>query len=305
MVENDLGVGLVYPVDERFQRLDLWLADQAGRIPLADQLSLLRQVAEAVSYAHQNRVVHRGLTPHAALVRALTDGGVRVLVGDWQSAGTVTGPALTGISSGGVTGLLGAEENQTNSPERAGVAARPVALDVDRRMAEAFQAPEGVWNPNADRIRIDVFALGALAYYVLSGRVPAADRTTLRERLNREAAAWTWRWTCRRSTPALRTLVLDATRPAVTERLPDVRAFLDQLDEAEAAVAARRGRDRPAGGRAGSGDRRPVPAAPPSGHRIHGVGPAGQRPHDRRVRSRSSERVLKVAIDTAAGRAAG
>jgi serine/threonine protein kinase len=126
MVENDLGVGLVYPVDERFQRLDLWLADQAGRIPLADQLSLLRQVAEAVSYAHQNRVVHRGLTPHAALVRVLTDGGVRVLVGDWQSAGTVTGPALTGISSGGVTGLLGAEENQTNSPERAGVAARPL-----------------------------------------------------------------------------------------------------------------------------------------------------------------------------------
>jgi len=59
MVENDLGVGLVYPVDERFQRLDLWLADQAGRVPLADQLSLLRQVAEAVSYAHQNRVVHR------------------------------------------------------------------------------------------------------------------------------------------------------------------------------------------------------------------------------------------------------
>ena len=53
-------------------------------------------------------------------------------------------------------------------------------------MAEAFQAPEGVWNPNADRIRIDVFALGALAYYVLSGRMPAADRTTLRERLNRE-----------------------------------------------------------------------------------------------------------------------
>ena len=49
-----------------------------------DQLSLLRQVAEAVSYAHRNRVVHRGLTPHAALVRALTDGGVR---GCWSVTG--------------------------------------------------------------------------------------------------------------------------------------------------------------------------------------------------------------------------
>ena len=299
MVENDLGVGLVYPVDERFQRLDLWLADQAGRIPLADQLSLLRQVAEAVSYAHQNRVVHRGLTPHAALVRALTDGGVRVLVGDWQSAGTVTGPALTGISSSGVTGLLGAEENQTNSPERAGVAARPVALDVDRRMAEAFQAPEGVWNPNADRIRIDVFALGALAYYVLSGRMPAADRTTLRERLNREGGL-DLAVDLPQVTPELRALVLDATRPAVTQRIPDVRAFLERLDEAEAAMA-------------GPADDviDPLEAAPGAvidsrfllrrrlgtGSTAVGllvndltIGESGQEP----------ERVLKVAIDTAA-----
>ena len=32
MVENDLGVGLVYPLDERYQRLDLYLADNAGQV---------------------------------------------------------------------------------------------------------------------------------------------------------------------------------------------------------------------------------------------------------------------------------
>ena len=32
---------------------------------------------------------------------------MRVLVGDWQSAGTVAGPALTGLSGSGVTGLMG------------------------------------------------------------------------------------------------------------------------------------------------------------------------------------------------------
>lgn len=69
MVDNDLGVGLVYPQDDRFQRLDLWLADQAGNVPAAVQLSVLRQVAEAVAYAHRNRVAHRGLTPHAVSVR--------------------------------------------------------------------------------------------------------------------------------------------------------------------------------------------------------------------------------------------
>ena len=63
---------------------------------------------------------------------------------------------------------------------------RPGAVDVDRRLAEAFQAPEGVWNRDADRIRLDVFALGALAYYVLAGRPAAADRAALRERLHRD-----------------------------------------------------------------------------------------------------------------------
>ena len=109
MVDNDLGVGLVYPLDERFQRLDLWLADQAGRCPPRSSSSLLRQVAEAVAYAHRNRVVHRGLTPHAVLGPAAAGRRqLRVLVGDWQSAGAVAGPALTGLSERGVTGLMGA-----------------------------------------------------------------------------------------------------------------------------------------------------------------------------------------------------
>jgi Protein tyrosine and serine/threonine kinase/Nuclease-related domain len=188
MVENDLGVGLVYPLDEHYQRLDLYLADNPGRVSAKDQLSLLRQAAEAVSYAHRNRIVHRGLTPHAVLVRSLPDdGGPRVLVGDWQSAGAATGTALTGLPSVSASGLPAGSGDQPRHPERTGATLlRPVALDVDRRMAEAFQAPEGVWNPDADRIRIDVFALGALTYYVLSGQLPAADRTTLRERLNRD-----------------------------------------------------------------------------------------------------------------------
>ena len=232
MVDSELGVGLVYPVDDRFQRLDLWLADHAGSVPAAGQLSLLRQVAEAVAYAHGNRVVHRGLTPHAVWVHRLPDGEPRVLVGDWRSAGTVAGPALTGLSGSGVTGLMGAADGGG----QASVMMRPGAVDVDRRLAEAFQAPEGVWNRDADRIRLDVFALGALAYYVLAGRPAAADRAALRERLHRDngldLAA-----DLPQVPSAVRALVLEATRPAVTERLPDVRSFVQRLAEAERALA--------------------------------------------------------------------
>ena len=63
-----------------------------GSVSAETQLMLLRQVAEAVAYAHGNRVVHRGLTPHAVWVHRPADGDPRVLVGDWRSAGTVAGP---------------------------------------------------------------------------------------------------------------------------------------------------------------------------------------------------------------------
>ncbi len=236
VVDNELGVGLVYPLDDRFQRLDLWLADHAGRISAAGQLFVVRQVAEAVAYAHRNRVVHRGLTPHAVWVRPLPDGGVRVLVGDWQSAGAVTGSELTGISGSGVTGLMGDEESAVPARDRTGIAIRVGAVDVDRRLAEAFQAPEGVWNRDADRVRLDVFGLGALAYALLSGRPAATDRATLRERLHRDNGL-DLSADLPQVPSAVRSLVLESTRPAVTERLPDVRSFLARLAQAEQALA--------------------------------------------------------------------
>jgi serine/threonine protein kinase len=236
LVDSDLGVGLVYPLDERLQRLDLWLADHTGSLSATEQLSLLRQVAEAVAYAHGNRVVHRGLTPHAVSVRPLPDGGFQVLVGDWQSAGAVPGSPFTGISAAGVTGLMGTAEVGNGAAGQPSVVMRPGAVDVDRRLAEAFQAPEGVWSPEADRIRLDVFALGALAYFVLTGHPAAADRAALRERLHRDngldVAA-----DLPQVPSAVRALVLEATRPTVSERLPDVRSFLARLAEAERALA--------------------------------------------------------------------
>ena len=113
---------------------------------------------------------------------------------------------------------------------------RPGAVDVDRRLAEAFQAPEGVWNRDADRIRLDVFALGALAYFVLAGRPAAADRAALRERLHRDGGL-DLAADLPQVPPAVRALVLEATRPTVSERLPDVRSFLERLAEAEQALA--------------------------------------------------------------------
>jgi serine/threonine protein kinase len=233
LVDHDLGIGLVYPYDESYQRLDLWQADRPQGVALVDQLSLLRQVAEAVGYAHGHRVVHRGLTPQAIWVKEQPADGVKVLVGDWQSAGAATGENLTGVSTTGVTALAAAELVN----DRLGVVLQPAGLDIDRRQAEAFQAPEGVWNASADRVRLDVFSLGAVAYFVLAGRMPAADRTGLRERIHRDGGL-DLAADLPQISSATRALVLEATRPSVSERLPDVGAFLERLAAVERSATA-------------------------------------------------------------------
>ena len=237
MVDNDLGTGLVYPLDERFQRLDLWLANRRARVPAASQLSLLREVAEAVGYAHRNRVVHRGLTPHAVLVRPLPDdGALRVLVGDWLSAGSTTGSSLTGVSSSGVTGLMGTADGGGPKPERAD-AGRPPRRGGRRPAAgRGVRGAEGVWNPDADRIppgRVRARGTGLLRAVRSAAGL---DRAALRERLHRENGL-DLSADLPQVPSAVRALVLQATRPSVSERLPDVRAFLGKLADAELALA--------------------------------------------------------------------
>ena len=67
-VDDQLGPGLVFPYDDTARRLDLWLTDAAGSTSLAEQVDLIRQLAEAVHYAHGNGVVHRNLNPTAITV---------------------------------------------------------------------------------------------------------------------------------------------------------------------------------------------------------------------------------------------
>jgi serine/threonine protein kinase len=233
VVENELGTGVVYPHDKRFQRLDLWLADHRDGLPVATQLALLRQIAETLAYAHRHRVVHRGLSPMAVRVRTSTTGELKVLLGDWQTAGRASGGAMTGVSSSGLTDL---GDGSGPAADRLRAIMQP-AIDVDRRFIEVFQAPEGVWNRSADRIRLDVFALGTLSYYLLTGRPPASDRTALRQRLQREGGL-DLAVDMPQISPAVRRLVLEATRPAVSARASDVRTFLAQLAEAERELAA-------------------------------------------------------------------
>jgi len=300
IVDDELGVGLVYPDKEDYLRLDLWMAEQAGRVSAADQLAIVRQVAEGLIYAHGNNVVHRGLTPTAVRVRRTAGSSLRVVVGDWQAAGRLSAGSGTSTISPGVTQLqedtTSGGDGQRPSPDTADLD----QVDIDRRQAEAYQAPEGLWHPDADRVRLDVFALGALTYFIVAGRPPAPDRHALRERLMHDDGLDLAADLPQVPSP-LRAIVLDATRPEVTRRLRDVRSFLEPLAAAEGVVSTADGE---------SPD--PLEAVPPAviagRFQLERRLGAGSTAMALRVRDLTQKegldqvRVLKVALDDAAGR---
>jgi hypothetical protein len=82
------------------------------------------------------------------------------------------------------------------------------------------------------RVRLDIFALGSLTYYLFAGRPPASDRNALRERLRRDGGL-DLAADLPQVPSAVRDLVLAATKPVVSERLADVGTFPTLLAGAE------------------------------------------------------------------------
>ena len=115
-----------------------------GALPIADSVRILRDVVDALAYAHRYGVAHRDIKPDNVLISAhhavVTDFGVA------KALGEATGE--TSLTSVGVT--LG---------------------------TPAYMAPEqAAADPHVDH-RCDIYAVGTLAYEMLTGRPPFAGGT--------------------------------------------------------------------------------------------------------------------------------
>jgi serine/threonine-protein kinase len=119
----------------------------AGPIPIHEAQSILRDVARALSYAHRQGIVHRDIKPENVL---LNDGSA--MVADFGVA-----RALRAAST-----LAGASETITQLGTQIGT--------------PAYMAPEqAAGDPDVD-FRADLYAFGVMAYELLAGQHPFAER---------------------------------------------------------------------------------------------------------------------------------
>ncbi|MEJ2851819.1 MULTISPECIES: protein kinase domain-containing protein [unclassified Saccharothrix] len=165
---------------------------------LAVRLDLLRQLAEAVHYAHGHALCHRALSARSVWVSA--DERPVLRIADWRSAFRLEEPAAS------VGHTVAVSFSDPDDP---------------------YLAPESEI-PGANPVALDVFGLGAIAYLVLSDEEPARRRGELRDRLAVEDGLRPHRGVAQ----GLSDLVFDATRTDPRLRL-SVDGVLQRLDALE------------------------------------------------------------------------
>ena len=215
LVDHEFGPAVIFEHDPDSVRLDHWLAEHAERLTIYQRLSLVRDLAEIMAYAHSRHLVHRGLNPRSILVGDPDKPQPRLVVTDWQTGGRL------GTSTGQSTLLRGTQHWEQ-------------LVDEATRL---YQAPELTTNPEAPGTLLDVFSLGALTFLIVTGQPPARSAAelyaTITQRGSLELSA---------AADAIPTtldyLVADATAGNTADRTPGVAQFLEHLDAVEDELTA-------------------------------------------------------------------
>ena len=129
--------------------------EREGRLPLADVVAIVREVADALAYAHANGVVHRDVKPANVLID-----GRHVVVADFGVAKALA---------------LAAGERE-RSEHASGAGNRPAGLTMAGLVlgTPAYMSPEQARAENVDA-RTDVYSLGCMTFEMLTGQLPFPD----------------------------------------------------------------------------------------------------------------------------------
>ncbi|MER6630942.1 BREX system serine/threonine kinase PglW [Streptomyces sp. NPDC000987] len=218
--EHQGGPAILFRHRESDLRLDAYLDAYGGLLTPLVRLDLVRQLAEAVRYAHNRSLYHRALSARSVYVSAREDGSDPVLrIADWQTAARDFETTLHSLGD------------------------TPLDTGLIADTAQVYLAPE-TDQEFADPVDLDVFGLGALTYLLLTGRPPADRRSSLLERLQGDKGLHPYAVSDSVSA-ALDALVFRATAADVRDRPASVDEFLDLLAAAESDAAAPQPSGRP------------------------------------------------------------
>jgi hypothetical protein len=211
--QHAYGPALLFHYEAQAVRFDHFLTTRGDRLTPDLRLNLLRQLADAMRYAHSKRIIHRALSPQSILVLAVDTETPSLKIFNWQ-----VGVRSTGAAASGTTHVQELVETQ----------------------ALVYMAPEALLSPDQITEAADVFSLGAIAYHLFSGRVPAANTLALAQAL-RTQKGLKLSAVIDGVGPCLEGLVQWSTHPDVLTRVGSVADFLELLEDVEEELTAPEG----------------------------------------------------------------
>ncbi|MHB2016961.1 MAG: BREX system serine/threonine kinase PglW [Candidatus Xenobia bacterium] len=206
---TEMGAALIFEHDPNAVRLDHFVRTRADKMQDAQRFSLVRQIAEALQYAHRRTVWHRALSPQSILVYGTDSAQPTVRIMNWQ----------TGMREGGTTsGTIHIE-------------------DLVEDGSVVYLAPEAVKNPQNAGTYTDVFSLGAVAFFIFTGQPPASNPAEL-EQVIRDHQGLEPSAVVDGISDKIDELISAATHPDVGIRLNSVDEFLELMTDVEAEITA-------------------------------------------------------------------
>jgi serine/threonine-protein kinase len=173
--------------------------DREGRISAAEGLRLVREVADALAAAHAAGIVHRDIKPENILLQ-----GGHALVADFGIARSQRGASGDGITGTGVA---------IGTP--------------------AYMSPEQALGQGGDDPRTDLYALGCIAYELLTGERPFAAPSVSESIGRKLTEAAPLMSPCPPGvSPAAAAAIQKAMAREASDRFDSVRSFVAALDDA-------------------------------------------------------------------------
>ncbi|MDQ3698149.1 MAG: serine/threonine protein kinase, partial [Gemmatimonadota bacterium] len=126
--------------------------EREGRLPVVDACRLMREIADALAFAHAEGIVHRDLKPENILLQ-----GSHAVLADFGVAGALL------AAQGRPTDSSAPRDRLTSAGHTVGTA--------------AYMAPEQLAAEDDVDGRADIYSLGLVGYEMLAGKRPFADRS--------------------------------------------------------------------------------------------------------------------------------